>query len=275
MSRAVIVPFHKYTPFGREFYMPLFNTFVKNLKIWESEFDRLYIIDSDYNFTEEEKKKVLDLVPNTVFLKRELDGHHWIQYKWIIPKVIESDMLFIDNDVVITEKGVVKNWFSQIKKGYDFVGSFDGSGQHKDEIWEKYPLMKKMDAVRMGSYYFILTKKLLEKIGDYTFDPLPEEGFDSFGKFTLQMLDTNPKIYEIEDDRSDVTFHPLKTNLGYYHVRAGSRIPYLLASKKYAHENDYWDNLKTQPHSEIRRQAEWYQYMGGDIEELLKDLDNV
>lgn len=272
ISKAVCIAYHLYTPQGREFYMPLFNNFTENLKLWKDEFDTLYIIDSLYHFTEEEKKQVTDIKPNTIFLDREIDGHHWVQFKWVMPKIKEDAILFLDNDVVIYKKGIVKSWFDKIDKGYDFVGSFDGSGTSKET--EKYSFLTKSGHKRMGSYYFILTKKLMDKIGDYTFEPLPEEGFDSFGKFTLQMLDTNPKIYEIIDDRSSIYFNGDKTpevglNLGYYHIRAGSSSAYLLATKKYGDIKTYEDYIKTQPKTEYLRQMAWYVYMSGNVDEIL------
>jgi hypothetical protein len=76
----------------------------------------------------------------------------------------------------------------------------------------------------MGSYYFILTKKLLEKTATPNLDFSPYspppgtyipplkyttkigDWFDSFGLFTIYMLATNPTIFTIYDDRSSIYY---------------------------------------------------------------------
>lgn len=261
MNRAVIIPFHQYTPFGHEFYQPLLNYQLKTYKKYRNEYDQLYLIDSEWGIPESD---------DYIVLKKEIDGHHWVQFKWAIPKIKEENMLFMDNDVLLFDKGIIDNWFKKIEEGYEIATAFDGSGDYFKHTphW-----MQAAGWKRMGSYYFILTKKLLSQIPNYDFAPIDIDGkhFDSFGLFTSQWTKfiLEKKVFKIIDHRNRKPSDP------YFHIRAGSTIPYLLASKHYGHEDDYWNYLKNQPKEEYLRQCRWYRFIGGDPSEIEEDSKTI
>ena len=286
-SRSVIIPFHRYQPHVGEAYRVLFEYFLKNLPIWADEFDKLYLIDSDMNFTEEDLARVKAIKPNTVICKKEIDGSQWVQFHWIIPQISEDNMLFIDHDLIINKKGVVEGWFKAIDEGYDFVGSFDSSGGLREQIHNRFPFMKEHDFTRMGSYYFILTKKLLAKTGKPDFTPvynqeglnIPELNYtmtkddwmDSFGMFTIKMLNFDPKIKIIEDPRDsiylidDKIVKDIQTpkNLGYYHIRNANLANYIMSSRN-GYPEQYTGGLTNNPR-ELLRLLAWSQIMSETI----------
>lgn len=293
-DRAVVIAWHRYQPHVGESYRVLFENWLKLLPIWAKEVDALYLIDSDMNFDELDRARIAQYIPQVHILKRELDGHHWVQFKWAIPQIKEQNMLFLDNDVVITQSGIIDGWFKSLEDGnLDFVGSFDGSGGMHDLIVEKYPVMK-LAGNRMGSYYFILTQRLLKELKEYTFEPnyfevgtyIPEldhttvEGdwLDSFGWFTLKMLARDgSKMLSIADPRQSIYLQPTAlmageqdweinkdpenpTNLGYYHLRNGNLANYIITSLEAGNKQDYWRELSSVKREYLRSLA-WFQYM--------------
>ncbi|HEX8965503.1 MAG TPA: hypothetical protein VF820_03680, partial [Patescibacteria group bacterium] len=261
MSTAVLIPFFRYQPHYRDYYRIYFEQLLKGLEIWGDEFDKLYLIDQDMEFTTEDFNRLLAVKPNSEIIKSVNQGHHWVQFKDAIPHIKEDRILFLDNDVIIWKKGIVKKWLEN-----EVALTFDGSGGLKAQMQEKFPILKKYDATRMGSYYFVLPKKVFEKIPDFDFAPITyEEGTylkelgyttqkgdwsDSFGLFTMKLLSLYPEVGFIEDDRSSISFPDNKTSnprqLGYYHVRNGN-LPIYTINSFYTHPEDYTRTLKITP----------------------------
>lgn len=283
MTRAICVPFHQYTNFGHDFYQPLWTHFIQSMTKYRNEYDRLYVVDSNWGIPS----------GDYTIIQKQHDGHHWVQFKDALPYVQEDAIFFMDNDVVISKPGVIDSWFRYADNGYDVVSAFDGSGSYnlKLAVQKKFPLMKEYDSQRIVSYYFLLTRSLLNKIPDIDFDvkeyedgtyiseidyTTKEDRSDSFGYFTIKMMATNPKIKAIDDDRNSIYFDNRNQgekgkNLGFYHIRAGSSIPYLLSCKHFDHEKTYWEYIDGQPRVEYIRQCAWYKYLGGNPEEIVKD----
>lgn len=300
MNRAVIIPFHRYQPHIGEGYRVFFDYFLKNLPIWASEFDKLYVVDSDMEFDQDDLRALQKIKPETVILKIQ-DKGTWIPHKEIIPLIVEENMLFLDHDVVINKAGIVDSWFKAAEDGAEIVTSFDGSGGMRDLIHKKFYFMKKNNFTRMGSYYFLLTKNLLSKIDKIDFDPIyyqeptyiPEldyttkkgDWLDSFGYFTLKVLALDPKIHIIEDDRSSIYLMEgykivkdpeIAKNLGYYHIRNGNLANYILSSKLNGDMRQYNEGLTNNPR-ELLRSFAWFFHMadydGDPLIETLRDMN--
>lgn len=307
MSRALIISWYRYQPHydGFSGYRVLWEHWLKLAPIWAKEIDKFYLIDQEFNFTSKDKKLLEEIFTSVEIIPSQVSGHHWAQFKAIIPQIKEDNMLFLDNDVVINKAGVIDGWFKALETYQgDFLGSFDNSGGLQDEIRLHYPIMKSLGN-RMGSYYFILTKKLLEKIPDYSFEPnyfelgtvIPElnnyvtkEGDwqDSFGLFTLKMLYHHVQLLTIPDPRESIYFQDdnsiLKDpkearNLGYYHIRNGNLANYVLTSFAAGKRSDYQREIKS-VRRELLRSLAWFDYMDGKtdrkfasaINQLLMDL---
>ena len=152
-------------------------------------------------------------------------------------------------------------------KKYDIVSIYDTCGTYKTD--------KLNGKNKFTPYWFAASKELLMKYLRVDWgDHMPHS--ETLGYLTEAMLNDGVRPYEMEEDKGDVVFSPFKTakDLGYYHVRAGSTIAYLLASKHDTpeHNQQYKDYLKNQPESEILRHCGWYTYMNGDATEILFDL---
>ena len=276
---AICIPFYRYQPQVGDWYKIYFESLLYGLKIWGNEFDHLYLIDQEWGFTEEDYERIVAIKGHgkVTIIKSTVTGHHWNQFKMAIPQIKEDTILFMDNDVFIWKKGIVAGWFKEAETA-DIVTAFDGSGGLRDIIWNRWPIMKLLNATRMGSYYFILHKTILDRIPDFDFAPInypvgtcikelknyiTKEGdwSDSFGLFTIKLLALKPKISIIKDDRSSISFPDIKTSeplkLGYYHIRNGNLPIYTLASKL-SHPEDYERVKRDTPRSELTRLFGWF-----------------
>ncbi len=282
MTRAIIQAWHKYTPFGKQFYEPILDFQLQQLKKFQSEFDRVYLIDStwDIKWTSErnwDKATVIKVNPSL---------RYYDAYKEVLPQIKEDLVLFMDNDMLVWKEGVIKETFhllqgdspssdmdAQTFEPYDVVSIYDTIGT--------YQTNKMNGKNKFCPYWFATRKELLMKyLGVSWADNMPHS--ETLGKLTEAMLNDNIKPFEWMEDKSSIYMednvilrNPLESKkLGYYHVRAGSASAYLLASKNSPeHEHTYKEYITNQPKREYLRQCAWYQYMGGDPTPILQDVN--
>ena len=154
------------------------------------------------------------------------------------------------------------------KYKYDVISIIDQIGTYKTD--------KLKNGNKFCPYWFGTRKELLLKYLDVEWGPnMPEH--ETLGKLTEKMLEDGARIYEWEEDKSEVkNWNPLETekNIGTYHIRAGTTPAVLLAWKNSPeHQTQYREYIKNQPKSEIRRHCKWYKYMNGNPSEILEDLN--
>ena len=49
MTKAIVTAFHKYTPFGTEYYQPILDFYLKTMKKYKDEYDKVYFVDSNWD----------------------------------------------------------------------------------------------------------------------------------------------------------------------------------------------------------------------------------
>ncbi|PWU04809.1 MAG: hypothetical protein C5B43_04185 [Verrucomicrobia bacterium] len=254
MSKAIIMAMHLYTPFGKEFYQLILDFQLRNLEKYKDEFDRLYLIDSNWD--------IIDVPEWVTVLKVNPHLRYYDAYKEVLPQIKEDLVLFMDNDMIIYRENIISHTFDLLSSYYDVVSIIDTIGTMK------VPL-------KLGNkfcpYFFAAKKELLMKYLDVDWSPDAMPYTETFGLLTEAMLKDGLKAYEMEDDKTD----NVEKNLGYYHIRAGSTPAWLLATKHYGNIDTYWEYLKNQPHSELLRQCYWYTRMGGDPTEIEEDSKNA
>lgn len=256
MSRAIIVNFFQYTPFGKEFYRPIYDYFIHQLSTYKNEFDTLYLIDPNWNIENPpEFAKVIKVSPHL---------RYYDAFKEVLPQIKEDLVLFMDNDMIVYREGIINTAFELVDGNeweYDVVSIMDTIG-----TW-------KSDKLGLGNkfcpYWFGTRKEVLLKYRDIEWGPeMPE--FETLGRLTKAMIGDGLRTREVEDDKNSIYFDGIKDgekgkDLGYYHIRAGSTPAYLLATQKYGDTKTYWDYLKNQPRNELLRHCAWYEYMLQDI----------
>lgn len=255
MTRAIITAWHKYQPYGGEFYEPILDNYIKTMTRFNTEYDKIYFLDSNWNI---DPKRLEGL--NAEIIRINPSTRYYDAYKQVVPQVTEDLILFMDNDMMVTSSGIIYYTFKLLGV-WDVVTIIDQIGEYKT------------DKLKLGNkfcpYWFATKKELISKYLDE--DWSPDMPFcETLGHLTERMLNDNVKAFEVEDDKTEF---PTK-DLGYYHIRAGST-PAVLLAYKHNDIEKYWEYLKNQPKSEYLRQCEWYKRMGGDPTEIIEDSKDL
>lgn len=249
-----MVAFHNYCwTMDHKYFDVIFDYFMSNFKkYWKDEVDMLYILDSTWGVD------VNALGPNVQVIKVPESLRYYDAYKRVLPDIKEDLVMFMDNDMVVYKEGIVDHTFKKLEEGYDVVSIYDTCGKHR---FYELGMQNKF-----CPYWFATKKDLLMNYTGCEWGPeMPE--FETLGRLTFKMLTDGLKPFEIEEDKT-----PEGKDLGYYHIRAGSVPAYLLTTKHFGNPNTYWDYINNQPSSEILRQCNWYDLMGGDTSEIRKDI---
>lgn len=310
MTRAIVVAFHKYTPFGDSYYEPILDFFLKQMKKYEDEYDKLYILDSTWNI--EPYKIVSPQTPKWGIIKVDPSLRYYDAYKKVLPQIEEDLVLFMDNDFLVYKRGVIESTFDELDHPHNNrtvkeilnLRWDEGCGhslpqQVCTDCWDMavgrikdYDVVSIMDTIgtwksdklKLGNkfcpYWFATRKELLMKYLDVDWSPDGMPDFETLGRLTKAMVEDGVRVYEMEDDKNSIYFDGTKDgekgrNFGFYHIRSGSTPAYLLATKKYGNKDTYWKYIKEQPGMEYLRQCAWYQYMGGNPEEIWLDCINT
>jgi hypothetical protein len=260
MTRAIITCMHAYTPFGSEYYIPLFDNFLNQLKKYEKEWDTVYIIeDSNWKLPDRGLPEKYRFVTVDVHLR------YFDAYKFILPHVTESAILLMDSDMVVYKPKIIEDTFEFLREGYSVVSIYDTIGKTFEEMGGKS---------KVCPYWFCTRKELLMRYRDVDWSPDKMPDYETFGQLTEAMIKDRVHMYEWPEDKNSIYIdgrQDEKQDLGYYHIRSGSVPAYLLATKKYGNYDTYVEYLQNQPSQEYHRQMAWYQYMGGDPSPILKD----
>lgn len=221
------------------------------LKYWKDEIDKLYVLDSTWDFHYQDSKLEKIKINESI--------RYYDAYKQFLPKIKEDYVLFMDNDMVVYRKGIVDNTFKKLEEGYDVVSIYDTCGEYRFE--------QLGGQGKFCPYWFATKVETLKKYRYVDWGPnMPK--YETIGELTKEMLISGLKPYEIEEDKT-----PDGKDLGYYHIRAGSVPAYLLTTKHFGDTKVYYDYIKNQPSSETLRQCNWFDRMGGDTSEIRKDID--
>jgi hypothetical protein len=274
MSRAIVVAFHKYQPYGDKYYQPLFDYFIHRLSTLIDEFDKIYFVDSNWNIPLIELVKKFP-IPKFEIIRVDPSLRYYDAYKQVLPQIREDLVLFMDNDMVIYKSGEIQKTFNILTLDQaDVVSIYDTIGE------KRYPQLNGKS--KFCPYWFATRKDILMKYRDCEWGPVPWG--ETLSELTDRMLKDKLVPFEWEEDKSNLCFDGGEQNsdntgkgkdLGYYHIRAGS-VPAVLLAYKYHDNQKYQDYIKTQPKNEYLRQFAWYLYMLEQTNaSLLPDLAGI
>lgn len=292
MTRAILTCFHKYTPFGGEFYEPIFDFYMQNMVKHKDEFDKLYLLDSTWD---------IRIVPDFAeVIKVDPSLRYYDAYKKVLPDIKEDLVMLMDDDMVVYKKDRITETFLRLvpsaisgtKYAFDVVSIYDTIGTMKVDL----PNGKN----KFCPYWFATKKDLLMKYLDVDWSPDAMPYTETLGLLTEAMLKGGARPYEWEEDKSSIYLdgtadtnvswkRPPGTeddgrgidrfehskDLGYYHIRAGSTPAYLLATEKYGDKKTYMDYIQNQPKREYLRQLAWYWYMLAETKNMEIDTNPI
>lgn len=254
-NRCFLTTYHNYNyPYSYEYHKPIYDYFVDHVDMWKDLVDTIYIIDSHWNFTEEEKKRLQDKIP-AVFLPIEIEGHFNVQLPYFLPQIKEEEILFMDNDCFIYERFGVSRWFDLLKYKTAVLSYMEpGSGDNiAHALWKKYPFMKENNARSFWPNHFAIRKSFwgdnftIESYKEQAPFPtgtyIPELDYTTvvgdYGEYWLQW------VLDLLKDGA-WTSMPVYPNQGFYH-RHGFTWAYMLLQKKKDNDPEYWSFIKQQP----------------------------
>lgn len=261
MTRAILSCWHKYTPFGGEYYEPILNFYLSQMDKYKKEYDQIYLIDSNWNIN---TRVGLDHKASIIRVDPSL--RYYDAYKKILPDIQKTAVLFTDNDMVVYKPKMISDAFEFLREGFDIVSIYDTIGTMQVDLHD--------GKNKFCPYWFCTRKETLMKYLDIDWGPEAMPYTETFGLLTEAMLKDKLKPYEYEEDKNSIYYDGTqdeKKNLGYYHIRSGSVPAYLLATKKYGNPDTYWKYINEQPDREYLRQCAWYEYIGGDVSDIIID----
>jgi glycosyltransferase involved in cell wall biosynthesis len=297
MTKAICIPFHRYQPHTTDRYRIFFDQFKKTVAKIGEYVDALYLIDSDFNFTEDDIHFLNKTFKKVVIIHRAGNGSHWDNLRKAAKTISEDFVLFMDQDTLIFDNEVIKEWFNYAGlAGVDCYTAFDGSGGLLEFIEERYPVLE--GNARMGTYFFILSRRALSLMTHTNLAPIrfgdgayirelgviakDDDWLDSFGYFTLRLLYNNFKMERIADPRESLYFedtgiieHGVYHDDKHYHIRNGNLPIYLLECLDGDKMDDFNHCIEITPRRELMRLMAWYQYMKGDETDTLKILPYI
>lgn len=261
MTRAVLCCFHKYQPYGGEFYEPILTHFLEQMKRYKNEYDHLYLIDSNWNIPESPDYTVIKVNPSL---------RYYDAYKEVLPQITEDTVLLMDNDMVVYREEIIGSTFQRLED-HDVVSIYDTIGTMKVDL----PNGKN----KFCPYWFATRKETLMKYLSVDWSPDKMPYTETLGLLTEAMLKDGLKPYEWEEDKNSIYFDGVQDeetskNLGYYHIRSGS-VPAILLAYKQNDPEQYWKYINEQPKREYLRQLAWYWHMSGDQTAIFSILDDV
>lgn len=271
-TRAILTCLHAYTPFGQIYYEPILDFYLTTMRKYSSEYDMLYLIEDDNWRIDPEKLE--GMKAKIVHVDSQL--RYYNAFKTVLPQVTEDLVLFMDDDQIIYHPKVISGTF-------DLLEAMTAGGDY--HLWDVVSITDTIGTMKVPlktgnklcPYFFASRKELLMKYldVDWSGDNMPYT--ETFGLLTEALLKDGAKVHEIEDDKSNTLYDGTKNgdhskDTGFYHVRGGSTVAYLLATLYHGNKETYDDYLKNQPISELLRHCAWYECMGGHASSIWMDL---
>ncbi len=97
MTTAVVIPFFHFNAVSKQTSRLLFTYFLKHLKVWRDEVDKVYIIDSG------------DFIPETpgIDIIKKPRQSHWQNLNEAMNTINEDKFIILDSDTIFYRKGVI------------------------------------------------------------------------------------------------------------------------------------------------------------------------
>ena len=273
MKRAYVTEFYNFSSnLNTEYYKLYYDYLVESFRKWYDLVDTAYIIDVNWDFTEEDKQRMWDIKKEVIFYKSPILGHHHRQLAHFLPQVIEDYILVMDNDCFVYDREGVEFFFERIP-GKDAVVQFSNNGGLQEAVWNKYPVLKELKAQSLYpnnicfSREFISNKRHKEWHDTINY---PEGTYIKELDYITKKGDWNEGhsgiVWGLAERDNFVSFEPIP-NQGFHHLHSVSWAYLLLSYKKLGGKDNlqrYWEFIKGQPIEKSLKIMNWF--MTIDIE---------
>ena len=236
MSKSYFTIFHNYAhSYGTPYHEVFYDYFIENLPKWYDIFDKIYIVDSFWNFTEEDKYRAWKIKPETIFIKSDISGHMHQQFEKYFPQ--EDMVMYMDNDCFVYDREGIKCWFKNLGD-YDFTAPVAKTSLRLREIlWKKCPKLQEKGISTFWGNHFLIRKRFFEKAGkiDWNeYDPFPEGTYLPELDYTTKKGDYGEpacRFYWNIFLGNNWVDMPIVSNQGFHHLHSMS-MAYLLIDCK-------------------------------------------
>jgi len=277
---------------------------LEHIARYKDEFDVLYIIDSNSNFTDVEKNHIREKSGCSDAKIIKPDFKHWEQSQKLWDLCTEDHLALFDHDMIFLRKGIIDAGFSALDNEYDVVSIFEAGAYTTQGIWpriiEKFPVMN--DKTKFALYFWVTKVAQMKQMGEFSFrshhynvgeyikelDYTTQEGdwVEALGQLTITMLGKGLKVLELENDLFRLPYLHLKAfegkrgkDLGYHHIRGGQRAAYLLTTRNIIPERTAYDKwIKHKPKQQVVSDLAWFWNMDtaskfhNDVIEVVHEL---
>lgn len=300
---AIVVNFKNSVPtmVTTDFFKVMFGYFLQNLNLWVDEYDKVYIIDSDWNFNQQEKD-ALEKATNGkgVITKATPNTPYMTSFKEVLPIIQEDKVLFMHEDTIIYKKGFVKNIFDNLDK-YDVVSAFEQIGTLTDLINKRWPVMNGYSNFATALFGFRLEllkpfenfqDEALYEYPDLTY--IPELNYttsnrdwvETLGRESISLLDNGAKVLQIPQDKSYLYFETdpaveINKDKSWHHIRYWAAAARILANRNHGWPQEYQKEIQQPMIIDNLRRLAWYwianknPYFKIDEEYIWKVLEDV
>jgi hypothetical protein len=277
---AIVVNFKNSvpTPQTSDYFKVMFGYFLQNLNLWVDEYDKVYVIDSDWNFSEEEKDKFYGATNHKgIIVKANPNTPYMTSFKQTLQYIQEDKVLFMHEDTIIYKKGFVKKIFDNLEE-YDVVSAFEEIGTLTARINKRWSVMNGYSNFATALFGFKLDiLKPFSEFQDeatYKYEPntyIPEldyytidgDWLETLGRETLSLLDLGAKVLQIPQDKSYLYFQTppaveKNNDTEWHHVRYWAAAPRLLANKNLGWPEEYQKEIQQPMIIDNLRRLAWY-----------------
>lgn len=282
MSNVLIVPFYYDGSYDSQRYRLLFDFFKVQSWRWADVFDCLYLGDSGWNLTDQDRA-FLDRTFKRVCIVQNEPRPHWTNVRYALEVAARDDVktvCLMDSDTILYDGSLIVEKMRSIEDGTcDVVAITDGSGGRN--IGDSIPQFRenefRAERRRLAPYLLMARRSLLDGL-DFAPRPHCTKWTDSFGQATVDIMRQSACLDELEDDRCTLYLQPDGTitastnldgppylwstpldkrkSLGYHHVRNfGAGVRWL--DEFYLDRSAFDREMGTTPPTEFFRLLGW------------------
>lgn len=196
-TNALIIPFHQYVPHVNNDYRVYWDLWYNCYKKWGDLIDKIYLIDHYWNFDSED----YDNSPKFVVFKSYIN--YYENLRKLIPSITEDRIIIMDSDMIIYDRELMK---SIVNFDGDVITTMDNSGGVS--LSGSFPILApneyRAERKRFTPILCSIKRDLMMKTS-LSFQPYNNshsDWMDACGLWTKEILQQNPSIKELQDDRT-------------------------------------------------------------------------
>lgn len=272
MKLGLVSIWHNGGPGGDHLHQRYFELWKRCVEKWKSYVDHIYLIDSNWGFTDLDMAWLEDNFPGEHTIFNWKGQSHWDNMEEAIHHVKEDSVLTLDLDTYVYDPELIKGWRDLLYlEGLDVLSIWDSSGS---DILDPPPTVGR-EMRRIAPYLMFANTNSIQGLSWRPFNK-GDIWFDSFGQATRFLVNNEYHLGQISDNRmtlyiEDGVDFSEPENIGYYHVRNWSKGVWMVRHNRLNEQEMY----KTMMPREAMRLLGWFSMVGNDDQNINQYIDRV